>query len=285
MVIDPIRAPYVQAGFWRGPLGYPTKGVETYPDGGLGQKFQGGSIFYSPGTGAHIVSDPIRAPYVQAGFWRGPLGYPVAGVETYPDGGLGQRFQGGSIFFSPATGAQVVVDPIRTTYVQAGFWRGPLGYPASGVETYPDGGLGQRFEGGSIFYSPTTGSHLVIDPIRTTYLQAGFWRGPLGYPTAGVVTASDGTLSQKFQGGTIFYSPATGARVEYDAGTPSNSSSQQPDGEGQPPAETDDANVDGTDTLEPEEPAETDETAGTDETSGAAGTDGLAVDETDGLEN
>ncbi|WP_440312453.1 LGFP repeat-containing protein [Leucobacter chromiireducens] len=216
VVTDPIRAAYQKSGYWRGVLGYPAGGVESYPGGGLGQRFAGGSVFYSPSTGAQVVTDPIRAAYQKSGYWRGVLGYPAGGVESYPGGGLGQRFAGGSVFYSPSTGAQVVTDPIRAAYQKSGYWRGVLGYPAGGVESYPGGGLGQRFAGGSVFYSPSTGAQVVTDPIRAAYQKSGYWRGVLGYPAGGVESYPGGGLGQRFAGGSVFYSPSTGAQVVTD---------------------------------------------------------------------
>ncbi|MGO3834644.1 MAG: LGFP repeat-containing protein, partial [Microbacteriaceae bacterium] len=106
---DPVTPSVIQdahraAGGESGPLGKALKPVEKYANGGLGQLFQGGSIYYSPSTGAHVIAEPIRGAYRTAGYQNGALGYPTKPVEKYAKGGLGQLFQGGSIYYSPSTG-------------------------------------------------------------------------------------------------------------------------------------------------------------------------------------
>lgn len=60
-------------------LGYPTSDV-GWPlnNGGKYQLFQGGAIVWSPATGAHESTGPIRAAWQSTGFENGRLGYPPA---------------------------------------------------------------------------------------------------------------------------------------------------------------------------------------------------------------
>ncbi len=62
-----------------GALGFPTTPENGTPDGrGRFNHFQKGSIYWTPQTGAHAVSGPIRDEWVKQGYETGPLGYPRA---------------------------------------------------------------------------------------------------------------------------------------------------------------------------------------------------------------
>ena len=106
-----IRALYGQLGWIWGPLGYPTSPMVQTVDGGWYQHYagsDGGSIFWTYGTGAHEVYGPIRHRYAQVGWHRGELGYPTTGVYAV-DGGSRVDFQRGSIVLDSATGQTEVV--------------------------------------------------------------------------------------------------------------------------------------------------------------------------------
>ncbi|MDN3904003.1 GH25 family lysozyme [Arthrobacter sp. YD2] len=213
-----IREAYRTSGFENGPLGYPTGpkacGIK---DNGCFQDFQGGSILWSPSTGAQIsAAGDIREAYRASGFENGPLGYPrspnVCGIK---DNGCFQDFQGGSILWSPSTGAHVSpVGPIRNEYQKHGFETGALGYPTGGqVCGIRNGGCYQNYQGGAILWSPATGAQASpTGPIRTAYQKHGFENGGLGYPIGGQVCGiKDGGCYQNYQGGAITWSKTAGA--------------------------------------------------------------------------
>jgi hypothetical protein len=72
------------------------------------------SIYWSAGTGAHIVTGEIRAAWLARGGPSGALGYPVADEQPAP-GGTGRlcRFQHGTISWSAASGARVDTGPAQ----------------------------------------------------------------------------------------------------------------------------------------------------------------------------
>lgn len=74
-------------------LGYPTTDETGTPDGvGRFNHFQAGSIYWTPGTGAHEVHGLIRAFWAAAGWERNSaLGYPISD-ELIPDRRIGHRF-------------------------------------------------------------------------------------------------------------------------------------------------------------------------------------------------
>ncbi|AMM31545.1 LGFP repeat protein [Sinomonas atrocyanea] len=98
-----IRTRYGQLGYETSVLGYPTSD-ETggLKDGGVYQLYQGGAIVWSPATGAHESTGPIRTRYAQLGYENGRLGYPTSDVYPVPNG-TAQNFQGGKITYTNGT--------------------------------------------------------------------------------------------------------------------------------------------------------------------------------------
>jgi uncharacterized protein with LGFP repeats len=125
-------------------------------NGGCGQVFQGGRIYHTPTTGAHILSGPIQSAWMAQGWETGPLGYPTSGAIC-KDGGCGQVFQGGRIYHTPTTGAHILSGPIQSAWMAQGWETGPLGYPTSGVYAI-SGGEAQNFQGGKLVLDAVTGT-------------------------------------------------------------------------------------------------------------------------------
>ncbi|NAZ77102.1 SpoIID/LytB domain-containing protein [Kineococcus sp. T13] len=153
-----IRERWAQLGWERG-MGFPTTGDVRTPNGaGYYTHFQGGSIYWSPATGAREVRGAIRERWAQLGWENGALGFPATGDVRTPNGrGSYTRFQGGSIYWSPATGAHAVRGGLLDTWGAQGWENGSLGFPASD-ETWVGGVLVQRFEGGTLTWNPATGT-------------------------------------------------------------------------------------------------------------------------------
>ncbi|WP_164704681.1 reprolysin-like metallopeptidase [Blastococcus litoris] len=213
-VAGSLAAAYAAAGGAAGTLGYPTSGLICgLKDGGCGQVFQGGTIYDSPGNGVHALTGRIRAAWMAQGYELGPLGYPtgdqVCGLAA---SGCSQTFQGGTVWSSPATGAQAVTGAVATAYAAAGGVGGALGYPTSGLICgLKDGGCGQVFQGGRIYDSPGSGAHAVTGAIHTAWVAQRWELGPLGYATADQVCGlAGGGCVQQFQGGTLYAHPTAG---------------------------------------------------------------------------
>ena len=98
---------YASLGGPSGWLGAPAGPESTPPDGvGRFRHFANGSIYWFPATGAHEVHGAIRGLWSQLGWERSFLGYPATDELTTPDGvGRYNHFQGGSIYWTPQTGA------------------------------------------------------------------------------------------------------------------------------------------------------------------------------------
>lgn len=182
---------------------------------GEGQSFVGGSIYSSPESGVHSVQGTVRDAYFSLGSVFGVLGWPTAESSRIAAtvAGTVQQFQGGSLYMS-ALGNQIVGGQIASAYSAAGGPAAAIGWPLTPEYGYQfnGGGYGQMFEGGSIFAS-TAGSYVVKEPIRTSYFAAGGAAGALGWPTATGECVNAETCSQSFQGGTLYWTAAEGARI------------------------------------------------------------------------
>jgi uncharacterized protein with LGFP repeats len=131
------------------------------PDGrGRFRDFQGGTIYWTPQTGAHEVHGAIRLKWAQLRGERGFLGYPVTDETGTPDGvGRFNHFQGGSIYWTPQTGAHEVHGAIREKWASIGWERSFLHYPVSDERIPPSGhGRVSEFQGGAIVWTPEHGA-------------------------------------------------------------------------------------------------------------------------------
>lgn len=205
-----IGARYSSTGAQNGTLGYPTSD-EIAIRGGVYQNFEGGSVMWSPATGAQISArGAIRGAYARSGYERGPLGFPTTNeIKGLRDGGVYQKYQGGIIYYSPASGAHSTRGAIRAAYAASGYENGPLRYPISDELASRDGGVVQEYQRGTMFYSPGTGARFTSGAIGAAYRASGSMDGRLGYPVANEQSGlKDGGSSQLFQRGAIVSSAA-----------------------------------------------------------------------------
>ncbi|MGV0834714.1 LGFP repeat-containing protein [Mycolicibacterium thermoresistibile] len=230
-----ITAAYDASGGPEGPLGPPDGGV--YPIGeGFAHNYARGKMFFTPATGAHFMQGEILAKYEALG---GPtdsdLGFPTLSESP---GRLGPDsrnviFSAADrpvIFWTPETGARVVRGAINLAWDRLGGSSGVLGAPAED-EAYRGDVLAQRFTGGEITWNRKTGEFTTVPPelveqladldvpddptsaINAARRAAGGALGPLGARDGAEYPIGDDGVAQNFTGGTIFYSPATGANV------------------------------------------------------------------------
>ncbi len=208
---DPIDVAYAGIGGTDSPLGARVGSAITV-GGGRAQEFQHGWIYWSSATGAHVVDGEILADYLRRGGPTGPLGFPTTDASPAARGGHAASFTGGSIFWSPATGTQMLDGVVLQRYDALGGPGGLLGYPTSGVGRAPDGvGSVSTFSGGTIYWSPATGAREVHGRILQHYLEMQGPAGPLGYPTSDETVAAHGGRVSTFTRGNVYWSPASGA--------------------------------------------------------------------------
>lgn len=156
-----IRERYKSLGWEKSFLGYPITDERTTPDGiGRYNHFQGGSIYWTPATGAHEVHGAIRSKWAAMGWEKSYLGYPLTDERTTPDTvGRYSHFQGGSIYWTPQTGAHSVHIKIRDKWQAKGWELGYLGYPINDTNIFSGGNqMNCRFQGGEINWSHAGGA-------------------------------------------------------------------------------------------------------------------------------
>lgn len=118
----------------------------------------GGRLYTSP-SGTFEVYGAILEKYLAFGAQRSVLGLPITNETGTPDGaGRYNHFQGGSIYWSPSTGAHVVYGAIRDRWAAIGWERSYLGYPLSDEEEFDEGGRVNQFQGGQVYWWPDTGA-------------------------------------------------------------------------------------------------------------------------------
>ncbi|MEO3757508.1 hypothetical protein ABGB19_04335 [Mycobacterium sp. B14F4] len=156
-----IKAARRAAGGPLGPLGAAEGG--SYPIGkdGLGQNFAGGKIFYSPATGARVVTGQVLAKYESVGGPEGDLGFPTT---SEVDGGLATESRMTTfaaedkpvIFWTPDYGAVIVRGAMNAAWDKLDRAKGPLGAPMAD-QTEDGGVVTQRFSGGVLNWDRSTG--------------------------------------------------------------------------------------------------------------------------------
>jgi uncharacterized protein YkwD len=207
-----ILQSYTATGANAGFMGLPmSREIGPLRGGGYGQQFAGGSIYWSAATGAQVVRGAIRDRWASLGWENSWLGYPTGGEFTIRDG-FAQRFQGGLVYWSAATGAQALGGSVLDVFGATGWENGALGYPTTSVIGLPAGSFA-HFQNGSI-YSSAAGTHVVAGAVRTAWAAQGWENGALGYPASGQFGGLvGGGVGQHFTGGSIYSSPASGTQV------------------------------------------------------------------------
>ncbi len=153
-----IRALWQSLGWERSVLGYPTTDETATPDRAARYShFEGGSIYWTPDLGAHEIHGAIKTKWGSLDWERSFLGYPTTNETATPDGvGRYNHFQGGSIYWTAATGAHEIHGAIKAKWGSLDWERSFLGYPTSDEFAIP-GGARSNFQGGYITWSAATG--------------------------------------------------------------------------------------------------------------------------------
>ncbi|MGY1726584.1 hypothetical protein ACI79J_06400 [Geodermatophilus sp. SYSU D01062] len=207
-----ILQQWIYADGLAGALGYPVGDMVCgLVRGGCGQHFQGGSVYWSPATGAHALSGGIRGYWAGTGWEWGWLGY-ATGDMSCVDGRCTQYFEGGVVAWTAATGTHGTGGAIAQRWFITWHHQG-IGMPTTEMVCgLPRGGCGQQFQGGSIYWSPATGAQAVSGAIRGFWSGQGWERGALGYPRTDM-TCPDGVCLQDFEGGMVVWSAPTGTHA------------------------------------------------------------------------
>ncbi|HEX3479660.1 MAG TPA: hypothetical protein VHT91_31770 [Kofleriaceae bacterium] len=207
----------------RAATGLPIEDVFAAADRSDVQRFQTGAIVVRPSKEAFAVHGAIYQDYREFGDLPIPgrqprLGLPL-GDEQPIVGGRLQTFDSGDIWWSPGTGAHEIHGDIRNCFMKLGGMgsQGFLGWPLTDEMGAPDGiGRANRFQGGAIYWTPTTGAHAVHGAILDRWSALGFERSYLGYPIADEAdwivpgTTAPGGRQSTFQRGQIVWTPQNG---------------------------------------------------------------------------
>lgn len=161
-VYGDIGALWKSLGAELGPHGFPRSDERATPNGrGRYNDFQNGGIYWLPGLGARSVHGAIYSRWGVLGYEGGHLGFPLTNESTTPDGvGRYNHFEGGSVYYTPRTGAHEIRGSIRARWQALGWERSYLGYPTSD-EFAISGGRRSNFERGYITWNAATGQ--VVD--------------------------------------------------------------------------------------------------------------------------
>ena len=137
-MLGAIAAKYASFG-GPGRLGFPVgeEGQDTRRPGTWYSNFQRGDVIWSASTGAHAVVGELLRAWQARGAAAGWLGLPT-GDDSWVAGGSVTTFQGGTVYWSQATGARALGRPVLTAYESMGGPASSLGFPVS--DTYASGG-------------------------------------------------------------------------------------------------------------------------------------------------
>ncbi|WP_425436526.1 LGFP repeat-containing protein [Mycobacterium numidiamassiliense] len=173
-------------------------------------------VLLAPVASASPIGDAeaaMMAEWTKAGGDTSPLG-PRKG-DVYPAGdGFELDFDGGKMFFTPATGARFIFGPILDKYEMLGGPAGSdLGFPT--INEVPGlAGPDSRVATFSasdkpvIFWTPDHGAYVVRGALNAAWDRLGSSGGVLGAPV-GDETYDGEVSSQKFSGGQISWNRKT----------------------------------------------------------------------------
>ncbi|BBX70782.1 LGFP repeat-containing protein [Mycolicibacterium psychrotolerans] len=183
-----------------GPLG--ASDGEPYKIGsnGMGQDFVNGKIFYSPDTGANVVTGQVLAKYESVGGPEGDLGFPITGEV---DGGVAPASRMSSfaaadkpvIFWTPDYGAVIVRGAMNAAWEKLGGATGALGAPVSDQSQNGDV-ITQKFSGGALTYNTAT-KKFTTEPGNLAPQLAGLevpdQQAPQATPSSQAADSGEGT--------------------------------------------------------------------------------------------
>ena len=138
---------------------------------------------------------------------NGWIGAATSGVQASTKGGVFQRFKHGVGYWSPATGAQFVGEPVLSAWGGYGYQTGSMGYPRSGGVVGVGGSRHQIFEGGIAYWRPGGRVSFIHGSILSAWGASGWERSKVGLPTGRAVRQANGTMTQTFEKGSISVAP------------------------------------------------------------------------------
>ncbi|MPZ72109.1 MAG: hypothetical protein GEU74_02570 [Nitriliruptorales bacterium] len=152
----------------------------------------------------------IEIKYQDMGLRGSILGAPETRERDGVRNGRKRRYANGMILWHRTTGAHEVHRSVARRYRKKKADKGTLGYPKTDHRPVGDGrGAFVRFEGGSIYRHPDTGTKAVFTRSDRRYRRLGGPRGKLGYPLSNTRKPAGGGRVTNFQNGAIYVSKDT----------------------------------------------------------------------------
>ena len=187
-----------------GNVGYSKLGTIRAIAKAQGSSPQGGSS----GASSTVPQDHPGAVALRSALGaNGWIGAATSGVQASTKGGVFQSFEHGVGYWSPATGAQFVGEPVLSAWGAYGYQTGSMGYPRSGGVAGVGGSRHQIFEGGIAYWRPGGRVSFIHGSILNAWAAAGWERSKVGLPTGRAVRQADGTMTQTFEKGSISAAP------------------------------------------------------------------------------
>ena len=204
---EPVLSAWGAYGYQTGSMGYPRSGGVAGVGGSRHQIFEGGIAYWRPGGRVSFIRGPILTGWGAAGWERSWLGLPTSNETASAKGGVFQRFEHGVGYWSPATGAQFVGEPVLSAWGAYGYQTGSMGYPRSGGVAGVGGSRHQIFEGGIAYWRPGGRVSFIHGSILNAWAASGWEHSKVGLPTGRAVRQADGTMTQTFEKGSISAAP------------------------------------------------------------------------------
>jgi hypothetical protein len=194
-------------------LGFPVKDSFQPAPRNEAAYFEKGAIVARANGKAYWMRGELYARYRDLGGVDGFLGLPVSDEERTAKGGRRVRFDKGDLYWHNDIGARTIYGAIRNRWQALGGAGGFLGLPLTDeLPVMKDGkeiGRFNRFQGGTIYWSPRTGAWDVYGDIRKTWEdEYGGATGRLGFPTSGETsTPHSGGRFNNFEEGILVWHP------------------------------------------------------------------------------
>ena len=204
---EPVLSAWGGYGYQTGSMGYPRSGGVVGIGGSRHQIFEGGIAYWRPGGRVSFIHGSILNGWAASGWERSWLGLPTSNETASTKGGVFQRFEHGVGYWSPATGAQFVGEPVLSAWGGYGYQTGSMGYPRSGGVVGIGGSRHQIFEGGIAYWRPGGRVSFIHGSILSAWAASGWERSKVGLPTGRAVRQANGTMTQTFEKGSISVAP------------------------------------------------------------------------------
>lgn len=157
--------------------------------------------------------DEIADWYADHGGSSSFLGKPVHKEQAVRNG-YRRVYQGGRLYWSPATGVHEVHGHVLRRYLALGGAVSEAGFPTTNVTTLKDGQSSRFSDGWLIYWSRSTGAWAVYGKVRQQWSALGAQDGRLGYPVGNTHDITDG-IRGNFRHGDITWTHRHGFVVRY----------------------------------------------------------------------